>query len=43
MASLGSSAKNIDKMIETAASVNAKYMKVMMNKMMEYTNKKVNK
>ena len=43
MASLGSSAKNIDKLIETAASVNAKYMKVMMNKMMEYTNKKVNK
>lgn len=43
MASIGTSAKNIDKMIETAASVNAKYMKVMFNKMMEYTNKKVNK
>ena len=43
MASIGAGSKNIDKMIETAASVNAKYMKVMFNKMMEYTNKKVNK
>ena len=43
MASIGAGSKNIDKMIETAASVNAKYMKVITNKMMEFTNKKINK
>ena len=43
MASIGTSTKNIDNLIDTGASVNAKYMKVMFNKMMEYTNKKVNK
>ena len=35
MASIGAGSKNIDNMIESAASVNAKYMKVMTNKMME--------
>ena len=34
---------DIEKLIEDAASVNSKYMKTIMNKMMEFTNKTVNK
>ena len=33
---------DIEKLVEDAAAVNAKYMKTVMNKMMEFTNKKVN-
>ena len=33
---------DIEKLVEDAAAVNSKYMKTIMNKMMEFTNKKVN-
>ena len=42
MASMGQGQQDIEKLIEDAASVNSKYMKTIMNKMMEFTNKTVN-
>ena len=42
MASIGSGMDDIEKLIEDAAQMNSKYMKTIMNKMMEFTNKTVN-
>ena len=42
MASIGSGMDDIEKLLEDAAQMNSKYMKTIMNKMMEFTNKTVN-
>ena len=42
MASIGAGMDDIEKLLEDAAQMNSKYMKTIMNKMMEFTNKTVN-